>query len=546
MFYLLNLLFYPKSFIPLKLYQFMPHKFLKDIKPREYQQQIFEMCVQKNCLVVLPTGLGKTLVGLMLTIDRMQKFPEQKVIFLAPTRPLVEQHYNYFKKHLPELFGEMEIFTGKTPASARQKIWKTVDIVFSTPQCVANDLKNNLYNLQNVCLLIEDEAHRCLKKYDYKYVAQRYIKESTNARILGLTASPGSDKSIVKKICKNLSVEEVELRTRESDDVKQYLQELKFSAVKIDFPAELNEIRHVLKEISDKYIEELRTKHILFGPANKLSLIELQKKIMRALGMGNRNFAYMRGASICANAIKLQHSLELLETQTLKSFYQYLTDLNQQAAQAKSKGIQQLVKKPEFNFIFSQTNELLLKGFEHPKLEKLEELVREDFSKNPNTKIIVFAQFRDTVTIICKRLNVIPGVRAKVFVGQAKKSNEKGETTGLNQKEQQEIIKQFSSGEINVLCATSIGEEGLDIPEVNAVIFYEPVPSAIRKIQRAGRTARLMPGKLIILVTKNTRDESYYWAAFHREKKMYSAIDSVRSELRDNKKLTFESQEKLK
>lgn len=502
------------------------------------------MCVQKNCLVVLPTGLGKTLIALMLVIDRMQKFPTEKVVFLAPTRPLVEQHFHYFKKHLPELFGEMEIFTGKTPAKTRQKIWQTIDIVFSTPQCVANDLKNNLYNLQNVSLLVEDEAHRCLKKYDYNYVAQRYIKESTNARILGLTASPGSDKTTVKKICKNLSVEEVELRTRESDDVKKYLQELKFSAVKVDFPTEFDEIRHILKEISDKYVEELRAKHILFGPANKLSLIELQKKIMRSLSMGNKNFAYMRGASICANSIKLQHALELLETQTLNSFYEYLKNLAKQATQAKSKGIQQLVKKPEFNFAYSQTNELLVKGFEHPKLEKLEELIKEDFEKNPKTKIIIFAQFRDTVTTIAKRLNSISGVKAKVFVGQAKKTSSSG-NSGLSQKDQQKIIQEFSSGQINILCATSIGEEGLDIPEVNAVIFYEPVPSAIRKIQRAGRTARLMPGKLVILVTKNTRDQAYYWAAFHREKKMYSAINSVKQELKNKGKITFDKQKRL-
>ena len=153
-------------------------------------------------------------------------------------------------------------------------------------------------------------------------------------------------------------------------------------------------------------------------------------------------------------------------------------------------------------------------------------------------KIIVFAQFRDTVTIIAKRLNLIQGVNAKVFVGQA------GDT-GLNQKQQREIIEQFSEGEINILCATSIGEEGLDIPEVNAVIFYEPVSSAIRKIQRAGRTARLMPGKLIILVTKKTIDEAHYWAAFHREKKMYSAIDSVKEELKNKGELKFERQNKL-
>lgn len=522
----------------------MHHKFLKDISPREYQERIFETCKEKNCLVVLPTGVGKTLIALMLVIERMQKFPGEKVVFLAPTRPLVEQHYNYFKKHLPELFAEMQIFTGKTPAKQRQRIWQTTDVIFSTPQCVGNDLKKSLYDLGDVCLLIEDEAHRCLKRYDYRYVAQRYIKESRNPRIIGLTASPGSDKEKIEKICKNLSVEEVELRTRESADVKQYLQELKFEAVKVDFPKEFEEIRHILKEVYEKYVEELRARYILFGPANKISLIELQKKIMHSLSIGGTNFNYLRGASICANAIKIQHALELLETQTLGSFNEYLNEISRQAAKGKSKGVQQLVKKQEFNFVHSETMELLAKGIEHPKLEKLAEIIKENFNKNSNTKIIIFAQFRETVTRISKKLNSIPGVRAKTFVGQAKKSGSEG-NSGLNQKEQQQVIKDFSEGRINVLCATSIGEEGLDIPEVNAVIFYEPVASAIRKIQRAGRTARLIPGKLIILITKKTRDEIYYWAAFHKEKRMYSAIDTIKEELK-NGKIKKEKQIKLK
>lgn len=130
-------------------------------------------------------------------------------------------------------------------------------------------------------------------------------------------------------------------------------------------------------------------------------------------------------------------------------------------------------------------------------------------------------------------MNEIPGINAKVFVGQAKKGTGKNET-GLSQREQQEIISDFSLGKINILVATQIGEEGLDIPEVNAVIFYEPIPSAIRMIQRRGRTARLAPGKLIILITKNTRDEAYYWAAFHKEKKMYQVLDTMKLEL-DNK-----------
>ncbi|MBU0467393.1 MAG: hypothetical protein KKF39_07065, partial [Nanoarchaeota archaeon] len=136
-------------------------------------------------------------------------------------------------------------------------------------------------------------------------------------------------------------------------------------------------------------------------------------------------------------------------------------------------------------------------------------------------KLIVFTQFRDTATTVSKKLNELENINAKIFVGQAKISSKEGESTGLSQKQQKKIIKEFSSGEINCLVSTSIGEEGLDIPEVNAVIFYEPIPSAIRAIQRAGRTARLMKGKLIILITKGTRDETSYYVSRSREKKMH-------------------------
>ncbi len=505
-------------------------EFLTGISPREYQKKIFETCREKNCLVVLPTGLGKTLIALMLTIDRMKKFPKEKVVFLAPTRPLAEQHLRTFIKYLPELFADMQLFTGKVPAQKRQEIWKTSDIIFSTPQCVANDLRNNLYNLENVCLLVEDEAHRCIKNYDYNFIARKYQEQSQHQRILGLTASPGSDKSKIKKICENLFVKEVELRTRDSHDVKDYLQELKFEKVIIDFPLEFEEIRHVLKKIFDSYIDELKHRKILWESPSKTGLINLQKKITAALGRGNRNFNYMLGASACAQAIKIQHALELLETQTLTGFNKYLKNLIEQAEKKQSRGVVRLVSKSEFNFIFMRTNELLTKGFEHPKINKSIEIIEKEQSKNEKTKIIVFTQFRDTAKIISEELNKIPEINAKVFVGQAKKAD-----TGLSQKEQKKIIEDFSSGKINVLCATSIGEEGLDIPEVNAVIFYESVPSAIRKIQRSGRTARLMKGKLIILVTKGTRDEAFYYVSKAKERKMHSAIHSIKEELSNTK-----------
>jgi hypothetical protein len=111
-------------------------KYLKNIQPRKYQEEIFSTCKEKNCLVVLPTGIGKTLIALMLAIDRLSRFPQEKILFLAPTRPLAEQHLKYFKSHLPELFSTQELFTGKTPAESRKKLWQNAEIIFSTPQCV--------------------------------------------------------------------------------------------------------------------------------------------------------------------------------------------------------------------------------------------------------------------------------------------------------------------------------------------------------------------------------------------------------------------------
>jgi len=501
--------------------------------PRDYQKAIFETCKEKNCLVVLPTGTGKTLIALMLSIERFKQFPLQKILMLAPTRPLAEQHLASFKKLLPEDWAQLDLFTGKTEANKRKEIWQRAEFIFSTPQCIANDIQHSLYDLSEVCLLIEDEAHRCMKNYSYRFISERYREQSKNPHILGLTASPGSDKETITRVCDNLGIESVEIRTRESEDVKPYLQELEFEKINVDFPPEFEEIRILLKEIYNEKVDELKNRKVLFTFATKTTLLETQRKIMRAITSGNKNGNLLMSASACATAIKLQHALELIETQTLSSFISYLKELLKQANEKKSKGVQRLVSDKRFMKAYTLATTI---SFEHPKLNKLKEIVKEQLSKNEKSKIIIFTQYRDTVNKICEELNKIEKVRASSFVGQAKKIHGSGKNekiSGLNQKEQKEIINKFSNGEINVLVATSIAEEGLDIPEVNEVIFYEPVPSAIRTIQRRGRTARLSPGSLKILVTKDTRDQSFHYAAISREKKMHKAIEQIQEEMEE-------------
>ncbi len=502
-----------------------------ELKPRDYQQRIYETAKDKNTLAVLPTGTGKTLIALMLAVERKKRYPLSKILILAPTRPLVEQHFKTFKKNLPELFAEMEIFTGEVPATQRKKIFQTVEIIFSTPQCIANDLNAGLYSLHEVSLLVIDEAHRCLKNYDYTKVVDYYKRQGEQQRILGLTASPGSEMDQVKEICRHLAIEEIELRTRDSEDVKKYLQELEFDKVMVPFPKEFEEIKFLLRKIFDRNVEELRNRSLLFGPANKFVLLKLQGQLAMRYQNG-RDFNAMKGMSLTASAIKISHAIELLETQTISGLHIYLKGLIQQSNEGKSKAVQNLVKMPEFNAAMISINELISKKIEHPKIEELAVLTEQQFKEKENSKIIVFTQFRETATTIVERLNKIAGVRASTFFGQAKKGN-----TGISQKEQKEIIEKLNSGTLNVLVATSIGEEGLDIAEVSVVVFYEPIPSAIRKIQRTGRTARLAPGKLVILITKDTADVTHHYASTAREKKMHKTIESVRKEIKYGKKI---------
>lgn len=495
------------------------------LEPREYQRAIVETAKKANTLVVLPTGIGKTMIALLLTMHRLNEKRPSKALIMAPTKPLIEQHYETFKKNLPELFGELNLFTGEVPGKERKKLWQGADIIFSTPQCIANDLKKELYNLSEVSLLIIDEAHRCLKNYDYTTVVDFYKRQAVDQRILGLTASPGSDYEVVKKICDNLAIAEVEIRSRESEDVKPYVQELEFNKVEVTFPPELIEPRILLKRIYENCVDELKKRSLLFGPVNKIILLKLQTRLAGQAASGNGNAMY--GMSLCAQAIKMAHALELIETQTVTGTLNYLENLKKQAEEKKSKGVQRLVKSTEFQGAYLSLSLLVKSQKEHPKIDKITELVRKELEENQAAKLLLFTQFRETANKIIENIRKIPQAKPSIFIGQAKKAS-----GGMSQKEQKGVVDKFRTGEINVLCATSIGEEGLDIPEVNAVIFYEPIPSAIRKIQRAGRTARHAPGKLFILITKETKDEVHHYASSAREKKMYKTIQTLKKDLK--------------
>jgi Fanconi anemia group M protein len=497
------------------------------IKPRLYQEFIASTAIEKNTLCILPTGMGKTLVAIMVAAYRLENFPNSKILMVAPTRPLVNQHMKNFSNLMNLEKTEFIALTGKIHANDRKVFYSKGRLFFATPQLIRNDVENKVLDLTDFSIIIVDECHRSVKKYAYTSVIDYYLKQSPHPLILGLTASPGGIKDKIDEVKKSLHIEAVEIRTEEDYDVQPYVQETKVERVYVELPEELQRIRIHLEQAYIKRLEWLISSKLIYSmKVTKRELLDLQKEIGRMYEQ-TRDFMVAKALTTCAQAIKIEHAIGLLETQGITSLYKYFLDLEKNK---KSVATRNILNDPNFINAIKETKELFVKGIEHPKLEKLMGIIKEEISRKPRTKIIVFANYRSSVEKITKLLES-NNIQAREFIGQAVKDGK-----GLKQKEQIEILNEFGYELFNVLVATAVGEEGLDVQEVNLVIFYEPVPSEIRSIQRRGRTGRTKTGRVIFLITKGTRDEGYYWSAIHKERKMKKILYDMKEKTMNDKK----------
>ncbi len=501
---------------------YVTHELLRRgaVEERAYQVNIAQACLERSTLVVLPTGMGKTIIAVMVIAETLRR--GGRILFLAPTKPLVEQHASSMREML--IAERIALFTGEaTSPEERELLWRENKIIVSTPQVIRNDLRAERFTLDDVSLIVFDEAHRAVGDYAYVDVAAAY-KEVPGRLVLGMTASPGSSAEKILEVCSNLGITAVEIRTEYDADVVPYTHGLEIQQIPIDAPDVSKEIRSLLETVFDEQVERLKKIGFLAGkPKPSLKdLLAAGNEARQKLDSGVKDGRLYGAMTAQAIAMKANHAIELAETQGLGSLRSYFEKME---ADARSKADVQFLKHAKVQEAIKLAHDTEV---EHPKLAKTAWVVREQFMRKVDSKIIVFAHYRETADRVTKDLERIPGVRPVRFVGQASR----GEDIGLSQKEQVDILEKFRSGEINVIVATSIGEEGLDIPQVDLVVFYEPVPSEIRTIQRRGRTGRGAPGRVVMLVTKDTRDEAYFYSARRKERKMHLELDRLRKELK--------------
>ena len=494
---------------------YLEHPFLKPkiVEKRLFQLDLAATALKASSLIVVPTGLGKTVIALMVLLARLDK---GKVLFLAPTKPLVEQHATFLGRVLKDE-GIVTMMTGETMPERRVRSWKSARIVASTPQVIENDLLSRRIDLKDVSLVIFDEAHRAVGNYAYVYIAERYAREATSPLILGITASPGSQSEKIAEICTNLGIERILTRTEDDPDVAPFVHHREIEWVKVTVPKELLDIRTAIEEVLKSRIDDMNLLGIsptrIDLRASKKDLLALQAMLMSS-AKREANQATFMGISLMAEIFKLHHAVELAETQGPEALARYFQRLQGEAlSRSGSKASRRIMQDPKFRKVMDDLEKM---DVEHPKPAMVKKILEAQIEAKPDSRIMVFTNYRDTASSLLKFLKGNPTIKAVRFVGQSSREGDEG----LSQKKQAEILQKFRAGEFNVLIATSVGEEGIDIPATDLVLFYEPVPSEIRSIQRKGRTGRARAGRVVVLMAKGTRDEAYYWISDRKEKTM--------------------------
>nr|CDS28024.1 fanconi anemia group M protein [Hymenolepis microstoma] len=520
------------------------------VELRTYQFTITERCLYQNCLVCIPTGLGKTLIAAVVLHNFLRWYPNSRVVFMAPTRPLVSQQMfacrdltglSISGKHAAEA---VEL-TGTTPPPQRAAMWNGQHrAFFLTPQVIANDLASGICPATSISCIVIDEAHKATGNHAYCQVIRGITGEPYNHRqfrIVALSATPSTHLNGAQSIIANLLISHLEVRNESSLDVRPYCHRRAIETIVVRLDPQLSAFKERLCALAIPPLQRLCERNALWTPNRgkhpdpesfaPFTLVKARENFIKQNQFSPYTGMIMRDFRIAACFAR---SLQLLTQYGLRPVYQFLlsnTESSDELAQVS--GLQEFINDIGSALGISNSDETMSQipfVFGHPKLFKLRDVLMDHFSKSINnclsqrgTRAIVFTQYRDSVADIMHMLKSYSTLlRPAVFVGQS--SCDQGHVRKKNtQRDQLEVMEAFREGRVNILISTSIGEEGLDIGQVDLIVCYDAHKSPSRLIQRLGRTGRKRSGRVVVLLTEG-REQSNFSLSVARSSTVHTTL----------------------
>lgn len=516
---------------------------------RDYQFSIVRNGLFNNLLVALPTGLGKTFIAATIMYNFFRWTKDAQIVFVAPTKPLVSQQVGACFNIVGLPRSATTMLTGDQAPALRAEEWGEKRVFFMTPQTLINDLSSGIADPKKIVLLVVDEAHRATGEYAYVKVVQFIRRFNKSFRILALTATPGSTVEAVQEVIDGLEISKVEIRTEESIDIRQFVHRRNIDQILLDPSDEIIMIKELFSKALQPLANQLCSQNAYYNrdpmSFTAYGLVTARKAWFISDAGKKASFPLKNMMnSLFTVLASVAHSIKLLNYHGIGPFYDSIKDFRQGVEEGNKGGKyrKQVTESPDFRKMMDRIQAWINKEdfIGHPKLTYLCDTIMnhfldagegrlEDGAPPSSTRVIVFAEYRDSAEDIARVLNKHgPMIRASVFVGQADSKR----SEGMNQAKQQDTINKFKRGVFNVIVATSIGEEGLDIGEVDLIVCYDASGSPIRMLQRMGRTGRKRAGNIVLLLMRGKEEESFAKAKDNYEQMQKMISDGVRFNFR--------------
>lgn len=487
---------------------------------RKYQKRITETAIFSNTLVSLPTGLGKTFIASSVMLNWYRWTRDAKIIFMAPTRPLVSQQLEACLGITGIPRRDASVMMGNLNKAERSWLWNEKRVFFATPQTVQNDLSSGLLDAMQIACIIVDEAHRATGNASYVNVINNIYQYNRACRIVGLTATPARYIEGAQIIADNLRVAAMEVLTDQDPEIAEYVFEREMVEEIVNVKGtDVEKIQQLFVKTYEQDFAQALQRNVLRCSRDPLSLTQMGaldaiQRLAQTKQSGSSSGADQAMYHKLMKLVQAGRLITLLNLHGIAPFYHSMCELHQEALDAsatpKQKKYTRFVTSREYEACKNECQKLVeQKGFlGHPKLDKLVEVMNSYYKTNPDTRAIVFVQYRQSAEHIIQVLKQhCANVKPALFVGQATARK----SVGMKQSQQEQAVMDLRKGvKVNAIVATSIGEEGLDIGQVDVIVCYDQSKSPIRTIQRMGRTGRARDGAVHFLMTEKEKSNLAY------------------------------------
>ena len=466
---------------------------------RGYQSELAQPGKEgKNYIIVAPTGSGKTLVAALVISDHLQKGiiedDKRKVVFIVEKRPLAQQQAKQLQDLIPAT--RVVCCTGDDVGNTIKDSLKDYNIIVCTSGKLFDDIKGGRVSPKSFSLMVFDECHHTRKKSPYAEIMTRYLKLKEKQEILpqviGLTASPGAgDNRNLEKVAtikhlvylcalmdatygiKTVQAHKAELeahtnkpdytieKSRDRDSTEPFIRlvdaEMQFLEKEVGFTCPF-------ERWSQKYETQVQQKKFVLDQStnadsrNEIRILNLLRYYGRALDV------YME--------LQYEDAVSVLDDTGLPSLEQ-------------ANPFERRLRGRLDNLLFQLKK---LPRVDNPHLQKVQQILGEQFSSNPESRVMLFVRTKKHASSIHHWISSLSiakvfGICPCVVVGQ-----DTGVTGGgMTQAEQEDSFQKFREGRSKLLVVTSIGEEGIDVPACNVVLRYQHVSNEIAKAQTLGR-----------------------------------------------------------